>query len=65
MTDAIDLCDALSSFSSQGKTTLHEISRIMGLLKSRAGPAHHYGIGREREQFRNSGPLIPTLLFSS
>src|SRR5262249_31048972 len=29
--DAIDLCDALSSFSSQGKATLHEISRIVGL----------------------------------
>jgi len=29
--DAIDLCDALSSFGSQGKATLHEISRIMGL----------------------------------
>jgi len=29
--DAIDLCDALSSFSSQGKAGLHEISRVMGL----------------------------------
>jgi predicted PolB exonuclease-like 3'-5' exonuclease len=29
--DAIDLCDALSSFSSQGKAGLHEIGRIMGL----------------------------------
>jgi 3'-5' exonuclease len=29
--DAIDLCDALSSFSSQGKATLHEISRVIGL----------------------------------
>ena len=29
--DAIDLCDALSSFTSQGKATLHEISRVMGL----------------------------------
>jgi predicted PolB exonuclease-like 3'-5' exonuclease len=29
--DAIDLCDALSSFSSQSKATLHEISRVMGL----------------------------------
>ena len=29
--DAIDLCDALSSFSSQAKATLHEISRVMGL----------------------------------
>jgi len=29
--DAIDLCDALSSFGSHGKAGLHEISRIMGL----------------------------------
>ena len=29
--DHLDLCDVLSSFSVQGKATLHEISRIMGL----------------------------------
>jgi 3'-5' exonuclease len=29
--DAIDLCDTLSSFSSQAKAGLHEISRVMGL----------------------------------
>jgi 3'-5' exonuclease len=29
--DAIDLCDVLSSFSSQSKVTLNELSRIMGL----------------------------------
>jgi len=29
--DAIDLCDVLSSFSPQGKATLHEISRVMDL----------------------------------
>jgi 3'-5' exonuclease len=29
--DAVDLCDALSSFSPGGKATLHEISRVMGL----------------------------------
>jgi 3'-5' exonuclease len=29
--DAIDLCDVFSSFSSQGKASLHEISRVMGL----------------------------------
>jgi predicted PolB exonuclease-like 3'-5' exonuclease len=29
--DAIDLCDALSSFGSQGKATLHEVCRVMGL----------------------------------
>src|SRR5262249_9878313 len=29
--DALDLCDVLSSFSSQAKATLHELSRVMGL----------------------------------
>ncbi len=29
--DAIDLCDVLSSFSSQARATLHEICRVMGL----------------------------------
>jgi predicted PolB exonuclease-like 3'-5' exonuclease len=29
--DAIDLCDALSSFSPQAKTSLHELCRVMGL----------------------------------
>ncbi len=29
--DALDLCDVLSSFSAQGRATLHEISKIMGL----------------------------------
>ena len=29
--DALDLCDVLSSFSSQSRATLNEISRIMGL----------------------------------
>jgi 3'-5' exonuclease len=29
--DALDLCDALSSFSSQGKATLREISKVLGL----------------------------------
>ncbi|MFY9685308.1 MAG: hypothetical protein WAJ88_05885, partial [Pseudolabrys sp.] len=29
--DAVDLCDVLSSFSPQGKATLHEMSRVMGL----------------------------------
>jgi predicted PolB exonuclease-like 3'-5' exonuclease len=28
--DALDLCDALSSFSSGARATLNEISRIMG-----------------------------------
>jgi 3'-5' exonuclease len=29
--DAVDLCDVLSSFNSQGKVTLHELCRVMGL----------------------------------
>jgi 3'-5' exonuclease len=29
--DAIDLCDVLSSFNSQGKAKLHEVCRVMGL----------------------------------
>jgi 3'-5' exonuclease len=29
--DAIDLCDILSSFNSQGKASLHEVCRVMGL----------------------------------
>ena len=29
--DAIDLCDVLSSFGPQGRTTLHELCRVMGL----------------------------------
>jgi len=29
--DAVDLCDVFSSFSPQGKATLHEISRVIGL----------------------------------
>jgi 3'-5' exonuclease len=29
--DAIDLCDVLSSFASQGKATLHEICKVMGM----------------------------------
>jgi predicted PolB exonuclease-like 3'-5' exonuclease len=30
--DAVDLCDVLSSFSAQGKVTLHELCRVMGVL---------------------------------
>jgi predicted PolB exonuclease-like 3'-5' exonuclease len=37
--DAIDLCDVLSSFSFQGKATLHELCRVMGL------PGKPEGIG--------------------
>ncbi|MGB8736663.1 MAG: 3'-5' exonuclease, partial [Rhodomicrobium sp.] len=29
--DALDLCDVLSSFNAQGRATLHEICKVMGL----------------------------------
>lgn len=29
--DALDLCDALASFNSQGRVTLHELCRALGL----------------------------------
>jgi predicted PolB exonuclease-like 3'-5' exonuclease len=29
--DAVDFCDVLSSFTFQGKATLHELCRVMGL----------------------------------
>jgi 3'-5' exonuclease len=35
--DAIDLYDVFSSFSPQGKATLHEISRVMGLPRKAEG----------------------------
>ena len=38
--DAIDLCDVLSSFSSQNNALLHELCRVMGL------PGNPDGIGR-------------------
>ena len=52
--DAIDLCDVLSSFSPQGKATLHEISRIMGLpgkLKGLDGSdvESHFREGKTKE----------------
>jgi 3'-5' exonuclease len=44
--DALDLCDALSSFGSQSKATLHEISRMMGFRGKPAsidgGEVHRY-----------------------
>jgi 3'-5' exonuclease len=33
--DAIDLCDVLSSYSSQAKVSLHELCKVMGLRKRR------------------------------
>jgi hypothetical protein len=50
--DAIDLCDVLSSFSPQGKATLHEISRVMGL------PGKPKGIdGGEVERYFHEGRI--------
>jgi predicted PolB exonuclease-like 3'-5' exonuclease len=50
--DALDLCDVLSSFSFQGKATLHELCRVMGL------PGKPDGIsGGEVEKFYRDGRL--------
>ena len=50
--DAVDLCDVLSSFSSQGKATLHELCRVMGL------PGKPSGIhGAEVEKFYKEGKI--------
>jgi predicted PolB exonuclease-like 3'-5' exonuclease len=52
--DAIDLCDVLSSFSSQAKATLHELCRVIGLPvkpdgMTGEGVEKHYRNGRTRE----------------
>jgi predicted PolB exonuclease-like 3'-5' exonuclease len=52
--DAVDLCDVLSSFSSQAKVTLHELCRVMGLPGkpdgiSGADVERYYREGRIRE----------------
>lgn len=52
--DAIDLCDVLSSFNRQAKTTLHELCRVMGLPgkpddMSGADVERRYREGRIRE----------------
>jgi 3'-5' exonuclease len=50
--DAVDLCDVLSSFSFQGKATLHELCRVMGL------PGKPGGIsGGEVEKFYRDGHI--------
>ena len=50
--DAVDLCDVLSSFSHQGKATLHELCRVMGL------PGKPDGIsGGEVEKFYLDGRI--------
>jgi predicted PolB exonuclease-like 3'-5' exonuclease len=50
--DAVDLCDVLSSFSSQSKATLHELCRVMGL------PGKPDGIsGAEVEKYYRDGHI--------
>jgi 3'-5' exonuclease len=50
--DAVDLCDVLSSFNPQGKATLHELSRVMGL------PGKPEGIsGGDVDAFYRSGRI--------
>jgi predicted PolB exonuclease-like 3'-5' exonuclease len=50
--DALDLCDALSSFNAQGRATLHELCRVMGL------PGKPQGIdGSEVAQYHRDGRI--------
>ncbi len=50
--DAVDLCDVLSSFSPQAKSTLHELCRVMGL------PGKPEGIhGGEVEKYFHEGRI--------
>ena len=51
--DAVDLCDVLSSFTSQGKATLHEVCRIMGLPGKPDGMS-----GAEVEKYYRDGHII-------
>jgi predicted PolB exonuclease-like 3'-5' exonuclease len=50
--DAIDLCDVLSSFSAQGKATLHEVCRVMGLPGKPDGMS-----GAEVEKYYKDGHI--------
>jgi predicted PolB exonuclease-like 3'-5' exonuclease len=50
--DAVDLCDVLSSFSPQGKATLHEMCRVMGLPGKPDGMS-----GGEVEKYYREGRL--------
>jgi len=50
--DAIDLCDVLSSFTSQGKAKLHEIACVMGLPGKPDGMS-----GSEVEQYYREGRI--------
>jgi 3'-5' exonuclease len=50
--DAVDLCDLLSSFSPQGKATLNELCRVMGL------PGKPHGIsGGDVETYYRDGRI--------
>ena len=48
--DAVDLCDVLSSFSPQGKATLQEMRRVIGLLGKPDGMS-----GGEVEKYYREG----------
>jgi len=50
--DAIDLCDVLSSFNHQGKATLHELCRVMGLPGKPDGMS-----GEEVEKYYRDGHI--------
>jgi predicted PolB exonuclease-like 3'-5' exonuclease len=50
--DAVDLCDVLSSFSSQAKATLHELCRVMGLPGKPDGMT-----GTEVEKYYRAGHI--------
>jgi predicted PolB exonuclease-like 3'-5' exonuclease len=50
--DAVDLCDALSSFSSQGKVKLDELARVLGLQGKPEGMT-----GAEVERYYREGRL--------
>jgi 3'-5' exonuclease len=51
--DAVDLCDVLSSFSFQGKATLHELCRVMGLPGKPDGMS-----GAEVEKYYRDGHIV-------
>jgi predicted PolB exonuclease-like 3'-5' exonuclease len=50
--DAVDLCDVLSSFSSQAKATLHELCHVMGLPGKPDGMT-----GAEVEEYYRAGHI--------
>jgi 3'-5' exonuclease len=50
--DAVDLCDVLSSFSSQAKANLHELCRVMGLPGKSDGMS-----GAEVEKYYRDGHI--------